>query len=241
MLDGSPVVGKKVIKHIITPDESQQADKLVMEFIASDLGLESIPASIDGLPAEKLFITIDDNNKNKYILNRTKNDSYAGWFTTATYVSPVVIGKYTLVGVDSSLDIVSCNQRLTEVKDLLTSAMKEKMEMLAKSCDFESQVNALNVENNTLKVIINSINREIDALNNKQDDAQIALNQRMAQLEANISHMSNVKKTKVNPRIEHKRIPAQKPLPSEDSIISALKKFDKNSLRPINLTMSHLY
>jgi hypothetical protein len=243
-ITSSPVLGKKVIKHIITCD-SADVSQMVLEFIASDLGLESIPTSIDGLPADKLFITIsNDNGEVVYTLNRTKVDSYAGWFGTSTYVSPVVIGNYTLVEIDSSLDIINFNQRLTEVKSHLNSVIKEKTDILAKSCDFESQINLLNVENNTLKVIINRFNRELDALNSKQDDAQLALNERMAQLETNITRINDIKKTKVNPRIEHQRpsAPKQRTLqPTADTIITALKKFDKNTLRPVNLTSSHLY
>jgi hypothetical protein len=122
-------------------------------------------------------------------------------------------------------------KKIEEMKQHVYNLNNEKRDILAKSCEFESQINALKVENSTLQVIIDRFNREIASIHNKRDEDQIALDNRLANLEK-----------RHNPRIQVRSQNQRQILEAARNVntttIDQLRNFDRSKLRPTQMTAS---
>lgn len=170
----------------------------------------------------------------KYELYQCQHIPSTSWIWPAPIINNKLIGKISFVPfeVDSSnSETIKNIEKIEEMKQHVHNLNNEKRDILAKSCEFESQINALKVENTTLQVIIDRFNREIASIHNKRDEDQIALDNRLANLEK-----------RHNPRIQVRPQNQKQILESARNVntttIDELRKFDRSKLRPTQMTAS---
>lgn len=172
----------------------------------------------------------------KYELYQVQLIPSTSWIWSTPTIENKLIGKITFIPFESCSnnsndEIIKNIEKVEEMKQHVYNLNNEKRDILAKSCEFESQINALKVENSTLHVIVDRFNREIASINTKRDEDQIALDNRLANLEK-----------RHNPRIQTRSQNQRQILESARNVntttIDQLRNFDRSRLRPTQMTAS---
>jgi hypothetical protein len=231
-------------KENITTDEMRK-ELVVCEFI-NEFTRANLPNSFDGLQKDDMYIVKHTENCDspEYHLYVMVSSEVKHWFSSEFLLTPKYIGKFATINIEHDCAIDTEHTR--ELRAIIVETSNEKTEILAQSCNLESQVKQLGIENNFMRSVIERFQDQVNDLDIKRKEDQEELVARVKRIEEEVAKkQSTIQKQPVIQK-QHNRVEQVRGTSSRNNnfeeTIHLLANFDRRKLRPIgkmhNMTAS---